>query len=177
MCRSWKADKHTGRGQGNKVGSIKANFADVHWIFDTNPIPTKRRSKVKLSISHAVSQICGVSEVRIGPLTPKVLQWDAVDGRVGRTAQLAAQYSPHIRPCRWGATRGMTESDERGLEWRHRWSAELRYNNAQGGMTGVLNLFCLYWEEIKNRWNICFGHSRAKRKIRCLLSSADGWLI
>lgn len=63
----------------------------------TNPIAIKGCTKIIFPFFHAVHQICSVSEVRIGVLTSKVLQWDTVDGRVGRAAQLLTEYSPHIR--------------------------------------------------------------------------------
>ncbi len=65
---------------------------------DTHPIAIKCCTKIILFVSHAVNQICSVGEVRIWVLTPKVLQWDTVDGRIGRAAQLLTEYSPHIRP-------------------------------------------------------------------------------
>lgn len=63
----------------------------------TNPIAIKGCTKIIFPSLHAVHQICSVSEVRIGVLTSKILQWDTVDGRIGRAAQLLTEYSPHIR--------------------------------------------------------------------------------
>lgn len=79
----------------------------------THPITIKCRTKVILSISHAVNQICSVSEVRIWVLTPKILQWDTVDGRIGRTAKFLTEYSPHIRSYHWGADRDDREGWEK----------------------------------------------------------------
>lgn len=63
----------------------------------TNPIAIKGCTKIIFPSLHAVHQICSVSEVRIGVLTSKILQWGTVDGRIGRAAQLLTEYSPHIR--------------------------------------------------------------------------------
>lgn len=72
------------------------DFDDVE-KHHTNPIAIKGGAEIIFPFFHAVHQIGSVSEVGIRVLTSKVLQRDTVDGRVGRTAQLLAEYSPHIR--------------------------------------------------------------------------------
>lgn len=78
----------------------------------TNPIAIKGCTKIIFPFFHAVHQICSVSEVRIGMLTSKILQWDTVDGRIGRAAQLLTEYSPHIRSRHWGDRDGREQTAE-----------------------------------------------------------------
>lgn len=78
----------------------------------TNPIGIKGCTKIIFPFFHAVHQICSVSEVRIRVLTSKILQWDTVEGRIGRAAQLLAKYSRHIRPHHWGDRDGREQTAE-----------------------------------------------------------------
>lgn len=86
--------KPFGLGQGSRY--------EVSVLQCTHPITIKSCTKIILSISHGVNQICSIGEVRVWVLTPKIPQWDTVNGRIGRTAQLFTQYSSHIWSYHWG---------------------------------------------------------------------------
>ena len=110
MLRSWRADRQSRQSLLLALYSVwKKKMITLIWfLFEwiyrkrrlehTHPIAVKRCTKVILSVSHAVNQICRVSEVGIWVLTPEVLHWDTVDGRIDRTAKLLTDYSLHIWP-------------------------------------------------------------------------------
>lgn len=70
----------------------------------THPISIKCCTKIIVSASHAVHQVCSVGEAGIWALTPEVLQRHTVNSRIGRTTQLLTQNSLHIWSYHWGET-------------------------------------------------------------------------